>query len=215
MKSLIFDMDGVILDSEPIYRVAWQQAASQFGYELDDELYLSIAGRRIDEAKSVFIERWGRGFPFEQVLRKRIEIWQDSTSTIIPLMAGVHELLDYFDQKAVPKAIATSTYYAETNRVLSKANILHRFEVVVTGDQVRHGKPAPDVYLLASKKLHIPPAECMVIEDTGIGIQAAFQAGMIPILIDGLQHPSYTTLSQTYRVISSLDEVKAIFEIAP
>jgi HAD superfamily hydrolase (TIGR01509 family) len=179
IRAVIFDMDGLLLDTEPLYRAAWQKASAKFGRELTDAIYTRLAGRNRADAERMLAAEFGEEFPieiFKVEARKREEA--EFSERPIPTKPGVNELLTLLETRDIPRAVATSSERERAVRWLAGAGLLDRFGAVATGDEVVHGKPAPDIYLLAAKRLGVASAYCLVLEDAEPGIRAARAAGM-------------------------------------
>jgi len=202
--AVIFDLDGLMLDTESIARICWQNAGRDLGYEVSDELFLSFVGRTAADSSRVMQEKWGKDFPLD-VFRKQITLhWNNHIAVnSIPLKAGLIELLDFLDSVSIRKAIATSTYREGARSKLGELE--SRFEAVITGDQVLHGKPAPDIFLLAAKTLGFATNRCLILEDSHNGLAAAQAAGIYAIMVPDLLAP-HAGISH---VCQSLHEVQA------
>ncbi|MBE7380966.1 MAG: HAD family phosphatase [Leptolyngbya sp. SIO1E4] len=206
--AILFDMDGLMLDSECLYQAAWQTTARELGYELDDALYLSVVGRSNTEAEETFITVFGSDFP-AATFRQRSELYwrQLVQSQGIPLKPGLLALLDWIEQQALPKAVGTSSNLPEAELCLSAVGIRDRFSTVVTVDQVAAGKPEPDIFLEAAKRLGVAPAQCLVLEDSNAGVQAAQSAGMSAVMVPDLQSPTAASKAIALEIFPSLHEV--------
>lgn len=208
-QAIIFDMDGLILNTEMIYRMAWQQAATELGYGMSDDLYLCFVGRRTADCKSLLVETYGSSFPLSDFIARGVLLYQEHVKNYgIPTKSGLYELLDFLDACHVPKAVATST--GRTNALLALGDLSSRFRPIVTGDEVTQGKPSPDIFLLAAERLQIVPQHCLVLEDADAGVQAAHAAGIPVIMIPDLKQPSAQIIAQAAGVCSSLQEVRAL-----
>jgi HAD superfamily hydrolase (TIGR01509 family) len=206
-KAIIFDMDGLMLDTEPIYRMAWQTAVAEVGYTISDELYLTFVGRKDDDCEVVLQQMWGDAFPKAHCRQRIVELWKQHVRLEgIPKKPGLTELLAFLDEQCIPKAVATSTEREQALQSLGE--LVDCFAAIATGDEVAQGKPAPDIFLLASRRLQIQPTDCLVLEDSEAGIQAAQAAGMAAILIPDLKQPQNSTTP----ICASLHEVQALLQ---
>ena len=212
-KAVIFDMDGLMLDTQRMATIAWKQAVSTFGFQLTDEIVLKLLGRNNVDANEIMRNEFGPEFPFEDCRKLARETYSnDMTNTGIPVKAGLLPLLDYLEKKSMRIAVATSTAREFTVQRLERTHLIGRFPVIVTGDEVTRGKPFPDIFLSASDLLKIPPKNCVVLEDSFSGIQAAFSARMIPIMVPDLFEPTDEIRSLAYAVVPSLHEAKKEIE---
>jgi HAD superfamily hydrolase (TIGR01509 family) len=200
-------MDGIIIDSETMYRIAWQRAAHEMGFELDDELYASLLGFTIPDAEAALGRAFGPQFP----VAKFHDIWPGYWRNLVeiqgmPVKPGLGKFLDVVNEHRLPVAVATSSDAEVAAFSLRAAGLDGRFSCIVSGDQVANGKPAPDIFLEASRRLEVSPQFCIVVEDSEAGILAAFRAGMFSIFIPDLKPPSPHTVKLAHRIFHSLDE---------
>jgi HAD superfamily hydrolase (TIGR01509 family) len=210
IRAVIFDMDGLIFDSERLARDAWRAALSAAGYELTDEVYLRAVGRTAAEACAAFVAAFGDGLPIAAVEVHKARRLQESLGEAPPLKPGVRRLLDTIEELGLPAAVASATAAPEVRRRLTAAGLEERFAVVVGGDEVSAGKPAPDLFLRAAELLGVPPATCVVLEDAEAGIRAAAAAGMLPILVPDLAQPSEACIGSCESVVGSLPDADAV-----
>jgi beta-phosphoglucomutase-like phosphatase (HAD superfamily) len=209
IRAVVLDMDGLMLDTEPIYKASWQQAAAELGFDLDDEWYSRLTGRPNPDCERELVNRFGSGFPMSRFRARWQELWRSSVSDRgIPTKAGLLALLSFVEEHALRSAVATSSDGAYTEFSLSSAGLVGRFDAVVTGDQITRGKPAPDIYLEAAGRLGLDPAECVALEDSDAGVLAASAAGMVTVCIPDLKPPSEAAVRAASRVFGSLDEAR-------
>lgn len=207
-QAVLFDMDGLMLDSECLYQEAWQTAASELGYALDTVVYLSLVGRSNAEAEVTLVKVFGQNFPVTEFNHRWEARWRELVqSKGISLKPGLLPLLDWLEQQTVPKAVGTSSNSTEAQLCLTTAGIRDRFAAVVTADQVAAGKPAPDIFLEAAHRLEANPADCLVLEDSNAGVQAAQTAGMAVAMVPDLQSPTEASQAIALKVLPSLHEV--------
>ena len=206
-QAIIFDMDGLIVDTEIVYRMAWQQSAADLGYRMSDDLYSNFAGRRAVECESILFETYGSKFPLSDFLTQSDRLYQEHVERYgISTKPGLCELLDLLDARYLPKAVATST--GRVNALLCLGGLVNRFTLIVTGDEVTQGKPAPEIFLLTAARLQLSPQQCLVLEDADAGVQAAHAAGIPVIMVPDLNRPSAQVAAKAACVCSSLHEVK-------
>jgi beta-phosphoglucomutase-like phosphatase (HAD superfamily) len=208
--AIIFDMDGLLLDSEPLYQEAWQLAAQSLGYEIDDGLYMNLVGRSSVEADRLFLQIFGETFPVHDFNQRWESHWQALVKQYgVALKPGVPMLLDWLDQQMLARAVGTSSNQSEAELCLSLAGIHDRFPTIVTVEQVAAGKPAPDIFLEAARRLSVPPEDCLVLEDSNAGVEAAHAAGMTVVMVPDLQVPTPASAAIAIGIFSTLHEVLA------
>ncbi len=212
LAAVVFDMDGLILDTEIIYQRAWTQAALSLGYDCDDDFYLqTCVGRTIEACESALTRRFGEDFPLEDFRRLWQQLWRrDVERQGIPLKPGLLDLLAFLDQRRIPFAVATSSDMAFTSFSLAAAGLQDRFACIITGDQIQNSKPAPDIYLEAARRLSVSPAVCVALEDSEAGAQAAAAAGMRVLLIPDLKQPTAAGRQAASYVLASLHEAAQV-----
>jgi HAD superfamily hydrolase (TIGR01509 family) len=214
-RAVIFDMDGLLLDSERIAREAWMRAAEAQGVPIPAEVYLQVIGRTFQDTEQTFLRLLGAEFPFQGVCQLRLQYGEDYiTRHGMPRKVGAIELLDLLQTRGVPRAVATSTARQEAWRRLHLAELAPYFAILCGGDEVMHGKPAPDLFLLAAERLGVAPDACIVLEDSELGVRAARQAGMTPILVPDLKSPSAEVAALAHAVCTSLHDVTALMMAA-
>ncbi len=186
--AVVFDMDGLMLDSERLDRDIWRALLDRRGYEFPDALHAALVGRREADSAASFSAHYGESFPLAQLRAEARAAWHEHLATAtVPHKDGLAELLDHLAAARLPVAIASST---GRSRALAKLGPLAtRFDALAFGDEVRAGKPAPDVFLLAAERLQVAPATCLALEDSPAGVAAAEAAGMTVIMIPDLVRP--------------------------
>ena len=206
VTAIILDMDGLMVDTEPLYKTAWQAACSELGFDLNDERYAKIVGRPLPDCERVLAEEFGPSFSLDALRARWPAIWRDEVGRLgIQKKPGLDELLALATEQGLPVAVATSTNADWAQSTLDRAGLANRFEVIVTGDQIARGKPAPDIYLEAARRLGVPPAECVAIEDSEAGIQSIAAAGMFGILVPHWT-PSSVARAAAHSIVPSLHD---------
>ena len=189
-KGAIFDMDGTLFDSEKIYKSAWIATAKYFGKEGGAELADKVSGAGEAGCRKLIHEF----YPdvdvdkfFMHVVNTAVKVFENDG---VEMMKGVTEILTYFNEHGVKMAIASSSSIEVISRNIERADIKKFFSAVVSGDDVEHGKPAPDIFLKAAEKINLPANECYVFEDSFNGIRGAKAAGCVPIMIPDTVQPT-------------------------
>lgn len=198
-----------MLDTEPLYQAAWQRAAEALGYVLDDEFYLTLIGTPTKDALKKVGAYFGPTFPLQRFTKLGADQWyQQVEEHGIDTKPGLLPLLDQLEAAAVPRAVATSSSAKQAAETLAASGLAARFALahIVTSDQVACGKPAPDLYLEAARRLGLPPTTCIALEDSEAGVQSAFTAGMTVLMVPDLKAPSPQAQSQAYKILPSLHQ---------
>lgn len=189
IKYFLFDVDGVIVDSEKIFNKCWIEGAKAEGYDLSFEQALQLRSLNSKMASSLF-EQWfsdSEAYPKVRYARKKIMNEKLSHETL-SLKPGVIEILSYLDSKGINYALVTSSPVSRCQEYMQSVGLGGRFKTIISGEMVENGKPYPDIYLLACKELGVDPLECIAVEDSPNGIKSAHGAGcrtlMVPDLSD-------------------------------
>ena len=191
IQAAIFDMDGTMFDTESLYARGMAQAGAEFGYDIHQGIYLGTIGLPEIGWKTHLRNTFGPDFPLDEIAHRTLEnVQAELDRSGLPIKPGLLELLDQLDAWGVPYAIASSSKRKTIQRNLGLAHLLVRFPIVVGGEEVQHGKPAPDIFLEAARRLNAAPAECLVLEDSEAGIRGAHAAGMVAVMIPDLKPPS-------------------------
>jgi len=193
--AVIFDMDGLMLDTEPLAARAWGEAAAGLGVGFDMALAQAMIGRNFADCSAMLRAHYAAPYPVDALLAG----WHAAYDAIVEreglaVKPGVHELLGWLEANAIKRAVATSTRRERAVSKLERTALLPRFHQIVGGDEVARGKPAPDIYVEAARRLGASAASCLVLEDSEPGVRAALAAGMLPIMVPDL-HPPPTDLA--------------------
>ena len=206
-KAAIFDLDGLILDTETVSFMGWKRAMADFGYRLDDDTYHKIIGLNIPDMKQVFYDTFGTDFPLEKICQKRLTyIYEHIDSYGIKIKPGLCEILDFLDKAGLLKAVATSSSIESAKRKLTVTALLDRFDYLVCGDQVKKSKPSPDIFLDVAAHLKVLPKDCLVFEDSENGVRAAHAADMTVIMVPDVKQPTPEIADLACKIFNSLKE---------
>lgn len=209
----VFDMDGLMIDTEKLYLRYWKQAAADFGYDMQDEHVYAIRSLArkysIPKLKSFF----GQDFPTEDVRARRTELINAHIrDNGIELKKGLFELLDWLKAHGVKLAVATATPRERAEMYLKKINAMDYFDAVICGDMITNGKPDPDIYLTAARELGLPPEQCAAFEDSPNGIKAAHSAGCHAVMIPDMTPPDEEITPLLDAVYDDLEQAISFFE---
>ncbi len=215
VRAVVFDMDGLLLDTERLSRRAWLAGGADLGVHLPLDALTSIIGRRRPEVEAEFRAALGDDFPVTALYARHTEHYGAQLRTVPAdelRKPGLLPLLDWLDAAGIPRAIATSTLAAGAAEKLALAGLDDRFPVVVTGEQVARSKPAPDIFLEAARRLGLAAAECVAFEDSDLGLEAALAAGMRTVAVPDLKPLSEALAARVDAVIPSLTHAIAVLE---
>ena len=209
-SAVIFDMDGLLFDTEALWQEALLSAAAEAGREVPDEVYNSSIGVRRSQCGPVFRSHFGEDFPFEEFHASwRRHFWLIAENKLA-LKPGAPELLDALDQLSLPRAIATSSSRATVERHLGAHGLTHRFHEIVCRGDYEHGKPAPDPFLKAAERLGVEPRSCLALEDSHVGVRSAAAAGMMTVMVPDLLDPTEELRGLCILVARDLNQVREL-----
>jgi len=212
IEAALFDMDGLLIDTEAVYVKALQAAAQSLDLEMPLAFCHSMVGIPGKECDVMIQNFYGEGFRIEEF---RTRFSRHATSLLeanIPVKSGAVELLDFLAARGLPLAVATSASRATAERHLGRAGLLDRFQAVATRDDVVHAKPAPDIYLEAARRLGIVPERCLAFEDSNVGLTAAHAAGTMPIMVPDILLPLPEVRDKCITVLGNLHEARRLLE---
>lgn len=213
IKGAIFDMDGLMLDTEKLFMRFWRQAAADFGYEMTVEQVLGARSLASKYSRPRFKAVFGEEFPFDEIRARRLEIMSAYIDEHgFEVKKGLFELLDHLKSSGYKIAVATATDRQRTEKYLGMIGALDYFDAVICGDMVANGKPEPDIYLKAAAELELAPEECAAFEDSPNGLRAAYAAGCKAIMIPDLSQPDEELMPILSGVYESLDKAAEFFE---
>ncbi len=210
VRAVIFDMDGVLIDTEKHYNAAWCEAAHRAGFDgftREHALMLRSCDARVacEMMKRIF----GDGFDYFAIREVRRALVAERLEKYgLEEKPGIHEILAFLHEKGIKAAVATATPIELTLSHLEKIGVKGEFDQIVSAKQVAHGKPAPDVYLYACGQIGEKPCDCIAVEDSPNGIKAAYAAGCRPVMVPDLTPPDEEIMPLLYAVADTLYEIK-------
>ena len=209
--AVIFDMDGLMLDTERPMIPTWTKAGELFGWVISQETVIRTIGMNGEGTRAVFMRELGPDFPYEKIRDEHHRLYSETFEKRVDMKPGLITLLDHLDSLGIPMAVATSSRRRGASWKLGMVGILDRFTALACGDEVEKGKPAPDVFLLAAERLGKKPAECIGFEDSPAGLQALHAAGIHSVFVKDLVEPPPDILAAVWRRYNVLSEAVVLF----
>ena len=210
VKAVVFDMDGLLFDTESLYREAMQATALRFGVEMSDATFLRMIGLPAEASRLLLIDHYGSDFDVERFWIESATIFRALGEGRRYLKPGVVELLDRIDKLKLTRAIATSSGHGSVERNLSRHGLNARFHAIVAHGDYARGKPNPDPYMVAAERLGVAPEHCLALEDSHNGVRSAAAAGMMTVMVPDLLPPDDDIRKLCVRVVRDLHEVRAL-----
>ena len=208
-KAVIFDMDGVIFDTERVYLEIWKSVFEKYGYKMTKELYITVMGTGRKNVIKTFLENFGDDLPIEKMYEEKDnQLFYIIENQGIPLKKGVKELFSMLKEKNYKIALATSAKRDRVEKQIKDKWLKESFDAIVCGDDVEKGKPSPDIFLKAAKEIDVEAKDCFVVEDSPAGIKAAFSGEMKGINVEDLKVADEDILKYCQKSFKDLQEVK-------
>ena len=214
VRAVVFDMDGLLVDTETLFRDAMRAAADAMGRELPDHLHRRLIGGNLSAERAILAEHFGPGFILEDYHHQVRAHYDEMAGAGIVLKAGVVELLDHLDEAGLPCAIATSSSHAEVERNLGPHGLRGRFRAAIAHGDYDRGKPHPDPFLKAAEALGVEATHCLALEDSHTGVRAAHASGMMTVMVPDLLEPTEEMRALCVRIVETLHEVPALIAAA-
>lgn len=208
IKTVIFDLDGTLIDTEKYFKVFWRKAAEAFGFDMSEEQALQLRSLGRPFAPALLREWFGENFDYGVVRDKRRQLMKEYFNTkSIELKPGAEKALVWLKQNGYRVALATATPVDRATEHLKETGIYEYFDMIVSAAQVEKGKPAPDVYLFACKQLGEQPEDCIAVEDSPNGVNSAYEAGLQVVMVPDQTEPDEALQGKLYACIPSLEEL--------
>lgn len=209
IKNIVFDMDGVLLDTEAVFMRCWKKLGEELQLPNVEETARKCIGITVTQTEALFQKEYGEKYPCESYVGVANAIfYKQEADQGIPEKPGVHELFAYLKEQNYRIGLASSTQQQAVYRQMKAAGIFDDFDVIVCGDMVTKSKPNPDIYLKACELMKVDPKECYAVEDSYNGIRAAHAAGMKAIMVPDLLEPTPEILELTDQKFNSLMELQ-------
>lgn len=208
IKAIIFDMDGLMIDSERVTFECYQEILKGMNLTMDEEFYKTLLGKPLKGIYQRFYDVYGNDFPIEDVIKDVHDLMAKRFETEgVPIKTGLKSLLEYLKENNYKTIVATSSNRDRVDTILSQAQITDYFDDSICGDEVTKGKPNPEVFLKSCQKLGVNVDEAIVLEDSEAGIQASYDAGIKVICIPDMKYPEKQYEEKTFKILTNLNGV--------
>lgn len=213
IKAVIFDMDGLMIDSERVTYEGYVIECGKLGVSIDREFYKKLLGLPVAAIWQTFRDQYGQSFPSEQVMDRVHQYMEDLFEQEgVPVKEGLFDLLSYLKDHNYKTVVATSSTRDRVDRILSRTGLDRFFDASICGNEVEHGKPDPDIFLKACGKADVSPTEALVLEDSEMGILAAYSAKIPVICVPDMKYPGKEFEEKTAAIVDSLNLVIPFLE---
>lgn len=213
IRAVLFDMDGLVLDTEKLYSRFWREATAFYGFPMTYEQSLGLRSLNSKAGEAKLKSYFGDGIDFQKVHDKRIELMDVFVEKEgVERKPGVETLLEYLKAHNIKTSIATSSPLERAKKYLDSVGLGDAFDAVVSGKMVKNGKPEPDIYIYAAENLGVKPEECMILEDSPTGIIAGYRAGCIPVMVPDQSRADEETKKMLYAEVEGLESVIALLQ---
>ena len=208
IKAIIFDMDGLMIDSERVTFECYQEILKGMNLTMDEEFYKTLLGKPLKGIYQRFYDVYGNDFPIEDVIKDVHALMAKRFETEgVPIKTGLKSLLEYLKENNYKTIVATSSNRDRVDTILSQAQFTDYFDDSICGDEVTKGKPNPEVFLKSCQKLGVNVDEAIVLEDSEAGIQASYDAGIKVICIPDMKYPEKQYEEKTFKILKDLNGV--------
>ncbi len=211
IDTVIFDMDGTLIDTEKYYRIFWPKALACFGYHMTDEQALSMRSLGRPFAPAHLKEMFGEALDYYAVRDKRKELMEEYLDREgIKLKPGAVELLTWLKEHNIRAAVATATDMERTSKYLAQLGLRRYFDKIISATMVKEGKPAPDIYLYACEQLDRKPEDCIAVEDSPNGVLSAYGAGCKVVMVPDQTQPDTELSEKLYACVQTLTDIQKL-----
>ena len=211
-KAVVFDMDGLLLDSESVYCGALIATAAEIGLDLPDRVIKRMIGHTWPGSAQVLRDHFGDGFDTDSLRERSVELFYEVAKVGLALKTGVAEILDCLDARALPRGVVTSSRRREAEHHLGQHALLERFDFILANGEYLAPKPDPAPYIAAARRLGLDPACVLALEDSHNGVRAASGAGMMTIMVPDMLDATEEMRGLCVRIATDLHEVRALLE---
>lgn len=212
IRAVLFDMDGLMFDTQRLWDKAWKQAGEACGVPMGEEQIAPLRGRSLADSRAAFEKNVAPGDVFDRCNTMADALVREWLRGDVPMKPGLLPLLAYLQKTGRAMAVVSSTEQNLVKDLLQRTSILNYFSAVVCGDMVRHSKPAPDIYLLGAQRVNVPPAHCLVLEDSENGARAGLAAGCRTVVVPDVAPVAQQVLAAAAAVVPSLEDVITLLE---
>ena len=206
-KAVIFDMDGLMIDSERVTYIIYCEVMKELGYDFTLDFYKMALGMAKPEEIELYFDLYGDDFPIDLFWKQSHDRLDAKLFENVPLKPGIIELLKYLKANNYKTMVATSSERERVDVILKNGGLISYFDDVICGDEVTQSKPNPEIFLTACKKLKVDPSEALVLEDSEHGIMAAYNANIDVICIPDMKYPGLAYADKPMAILDSLEEV--------
>ncbi len=209
-KAVVFDMDGVIFDSEKLVLEGWKELAEKYGFQDIDKVFYKCIGVNAVATKQIFLDYYGEDFPYDEYKKETSVAYHAKyDGGRLPQKPGVKELLTFLKENGFKIGLASSTRIAVVEQQIVDAGLREYFDDLTGGDMLQKSKPEPDIYLMACEHLGVDPKEAIAIEDSYNGIRSAYRAGMAPVMVPDMIGPDEEMERLSTKILADLYQVRA------
>ncbi|MEG1074220.1 MAG: HAD family phosphatase [Ruthenibacterium sp.] len=212
IQAALFDMDGLMFDTERLSGALWIKYAPSFGLQLTLKDMELMRGRNAADGRAAFLEHFGADAPFDALRIAMRAEFEEQLKDEMPILPGLPELLAFLKARNIPMAVVSSTRKELVQQHLEVAGIAHYFDALICGDMVEHSKPNPDIYWLAAKTLHVAPEACLVLEDSYNGVRAGHAAGCYTVMVPNMDPPTPKMEELASAIVPSLFDIPALLD---